>query len=45
MAFEGVIGKTGAGHKRLAIKLKSNAWISKVLNQYGEEQGRKIVNS
>jgi hypothetical protein len=45
MAFEGVIGKNGAGHKRLSIKLKSDAWIEKVLNKYGEEQGRKIVES
>jgi len=45
MAFEGVIGKDGSGHKRLAIKLKSDAWIEKVLSKYGEEQGRKIVES
>lgn len=45
MAFEGVIGKNGHGHKRLAIKLKSDAWIAKVLNKYGEERGRKIVES
>ncbi|MFK7766948.1 MAG: hypothetical protein AB8B55_06975 [Mariniblastus sp.] len=45
MAFEGVIGKNGTGHQRLAIKLKSEAWIDKVMSKYGEERGRKIVDS
>lgn len=45
MAFEGVIGKCGQGHKRLAIKLKSQAWIDKVLAKYGKERGRKIIES
>ena len=45
MAFEGVIGKTGSGHKSLAIKLKSRAWIEKVMQKYGEAEGSKIVNS
>ena len=34
MAFEGIIGKNGAGHSRNAIKLKSKSWIEKVLSQY-----------
>ena len=45
MAFEGVIGKNGKGHHRLAIKLKSKAWIEKVIQRYGEEQGQKIIQS
>lgn len=45
MSFEGVVGKAGSGHKRSAIKLKSKAWINKVIQRYGEEKGRKIVES
>lgn len=45
MAFEGVVGKNGSGHKRMAIKLKSQAWIKKVLSKYGEIEGRKLINS
>jgi len=45
MSFEGVVGKAGMGHKRLAVKLKSKAWVEKVLRRYGEEKGRKIVES
>ena len=45
MAMEGVIGKSGSGHKRLAIKLKSKRWIEKVIQQYGQEKGQKILDS
>lgn len=45
MAFEGVIGKNGSGHKRLAIKLKSQAWKEKVLQNFGEIEGQKIIQS
>ncbi len=45
MAFEGVIGKSGSGHKQLAIKLKSQAWKDKVLQKYGEVEGQKIIES
>ena len=45
MATEGVIGKNGIGHKRLAIKLKSKAWIEKVIQQYGEVKAQKILDS
>ena len=45
MAVEGVIGKTGSGHKRLAIKLKSKIWIEKVIQQYGAVKGQKILDS
>jgi len=45
MSFEGVVGKAGSGHKRKAIKLKSKAWVAKVLQRYGQEKGQKIVES
>ena len=45
MAFEGVIGKNGSGHKRLAIKLKSQAWKQKVLQKFGEVEGQKLIDS
>lgn len=45
MAFEGVFGKSGRGHKRLAIKLKYGAWITKVLAKNGKERGRKVIES
>ena len=45
MAFEGVVGKNGKGHKRVGIKLKSKLWIARVIEMYGEEKGQKIVES
>ena len=45
MSFEGVVGKAGSGHKRNAIKLKSKAWVEKVIQQYGAEKGQKILAS
>lgn len=45
MAFEGVVGKNGTGHKRLAIKLKSKAWVDKVVQSYGAEKAQKIIDS
>ncbi len=45
MSFEGVVGKAGSGHKRTAIKLKSKAWVDKVIQRYGEEKGQRIVDS
>jgi len=45
MAFEGVIGKNGSGHKRLALKLKSQAWKEKVLQKFGEVEGQKLIDS
>ena len=45
MAFEGVVGKNGQGHKRLAVKLKSKAWIAKVIEKYGEAKAQAIIES
>jgi hypothetical protein len=42
---EGVVGKAGEGHKLVMAKAKTQAWIDKILARYGEEQGRKIVES
>ena len=45
MTMEGVVGKSGTGHKRLAIKLKSHAWIQQVQSRYGDEKAQKIIES
>ena len=45
MSFEGVVGKAGSGHKRKSVKLKSKAWVEKVIQQYGEVAGQKIIAS
>ena len=45
MSFEGIVGKAGSSHKRKAIKLKSKAWVEKVIQQYGEVAGQKIIAS
>lgn len=42
---EGVVGKTGEGHKLVMAKAKTQVWIDKVLARYGAEAGEKIVNS
>lgn len=42
---EGVVGKAGEGHKLIMAKAKTQTWIDKILARYGEEQGRKIVDS
>jgi hypothetical protein len=42
---EGVVGKAGEGHKLVMAKAKTQTWIDKILARYGEEQGRKIVES
>ncbi len=45
ITFEGVVGKGGDGHKLVMAKAKTQAWIDKVLEKYGIEQGQKIINS
>lgn len=42
---EGVVGKAGEGHKLIMAKAKTQTWIDKILARYGEEVGRKIVES
>lgn len=45
MTFEGVVGKGGSGHKLVMAKAKTQAWVDKVLAQYGETEGKKLVES
>lgn len=45
VTFEGVVGKGGSGHELVMRKAKTKAWIDKVLAQYGETEGRKLVES
>ena len=47
-SFEGVVGKGRTGKKdgKLVMrKIKTQRWIDSVLALYGEERGRKIINS
>lgn len=43
--FEGVVGKAGERHDLVMAKAKTQAWVDKVLEKYGIENGQKIVNS
>ncbi len=45
VTFEGVVGKAGEGHDLVMAKAKTQAWIDKVLEKFGIENGRKIVES
>lgn len=45
MTFEGVVGWSGEGHKLVFSKAKTQAWIDAILARYGEDEGRKIVES
>lgn len=45
VTFEGVVGKTGDGHKQIRAKAKTQKWVDKVLAKYGNDEGSKIVNS
>lgn len=45
ITFEGVVGKAGERHKIVMAKAKTQAWVNKVLEKYGIEEGQKIVNS
>lgn len=45
ITFEGVVGKSGSGHKLIMAKAKTQAWVDKVLSQYGLVEGKKIVDS
>lgn len=44
---EGVVGKAGDGktHNLVMAKAKTQAWVDAVLAQYGEVEGKKIVES
>lgn len=45
MTFEGVVGKAGTRHDLVMGKAKTQAWIDKVMAQYGPIEGEKLVNS
>lgn len=45
VTFEGVVGKAGKGHDLVMSKAKTQAWIDKVMEKFGIENGRKIVDS
>jgi hypothetical protein len=42
---EGVVGKAGDGHGLVMAKAKTDAWIRRILDRYGETEGRAIVDS
>lgn len=45
ITFEGVVGKGGSRHKLVMAKAKTQAWIDKVMAQYGPVEGQKLVES
>jgi hypothetical protein len=42
---EGVVGKAGAGHTLVMAKAKTDAWVRRILERYGEAEGRALVDS
>ena len=45
ITFEGVVGKSGEGHKLLMAKAKTQAWVDKVRSKYSPDEAEKIINS
>ena len=45
VTFEGVVGKAGDRHQRVAVKAKTQAWVDAVIARYGAEEGARLVNS
>jgi hypothetical protein len=45
VTFEGVVGKAGDGHGLVMAKAKTGAWVARILEQYGDEEGKKLVDS
>lgn len=45
ITFEGVVGKSGEGHKLQMAKAKTQAWVDKVKARYTPEEAEKIINS
>jgi hypothetical protein len=45
VTFEGVVGKGGDGHKLVMAKAKTEAWVRRILERYGEDEGRALVES
>ncbi len=45
VTFEGVVGKAGEGHALVMAKAKTAAWVRRILERYGEAEGRLLVES
>lgn len=45
VTFEGVVGKAGDGHSLVMAKAKTEAWVKRIIERYGEEEGTLLVNS
>ncbi|MCA9655803.1 MAG: hypothetical protein KC501_38210, partial [Myxococcales bacterium] len=45
ITVEGVVGKAGEGHRMRMAKAKTQAWVDRILAQFGEEEGRRLVQS
>jgi hypothetical protein len=45
VTFEGIVGKAGEGHQIVMAKAKTEAWVRRILERYGEDEGRKLVDS
>ncbi len=44
-SFEGVVGKMSQGRHTRRYKTKTQAWKQAILEKYGEERGRRLLNS
>jgi hypothetical protein len=44
-SFEGVVGKGAKGKQIERFKTKTKAWKDAILERYGEERGRRLLNS
>lgn len=44
-SFEGVVGKSLEGKELKMYKTKTEAWKQAILERYGEEHGRRLINS
>lgn len=45
VTFEGVVGKSKSGRKRVMAKAKTQAWVDRVIERYGQIEGKKLVES
>jgi len=45
VTLEGVVAKAGERHKLMLSKAKTQKWIDAILARYGEEVGKKLIES
>jgi hypothetical protein len=45
VTLEGVIGKTGEGHKLVMAKAKTQRWVDQVLERFDKEEALKLIHS